>query len=243
MSLELWQSIITGVALIVALVIAVYSWRSFRPLSIGVLVWFAVALVLSQRGFFQDSAGWRDGDLVGFAIFGTLMTVPLVIFFVGWWRYADFRRFLNSIPLPALIGIEIYRVAGAIFWWLYTASLMPPEMGIFTSFADVFIGLTALPLAWAVARRLRGSRPLAVVWNIFGISDFVIAVSLVSLSITGLITLQPDPVMIGLHPLALIALFQLPLSIAIHAVALSRLSGRIEQAGRDSASPMLAANP
>jgi hypothetical protein len=57
----------------------------------------------------------------------------------------------------------------------------------------------------------------------FGIADFVLAVSVVSLAILGIITPQPAPAMIGLHPLAMISLFQMPLSIAIHALALRRL--------------------
>jgi hypothetical protein len=46
---------------------------------------------------------------------------------------------------------------------------------------------------------------------------------MVSLSVVGVLALQPDPVRIGLHPLALISLFQLPLSIAIHLLALRKL--------------------
>lgn len=76
---------------------------------------------------------------------------------------------------------------------------------------------------WVLGKGIPGTRQIAIVWNIFGISDFVIAVSVVSLSIFGLVTMTPDPVRIGLHPLALIGLFQLPLSIAIHLLALRKL--------------------
>lgn len=223
MTLEHWNLIILITAFVVAAVIAIYSWQRMRPLSIGVLVWLALAFVFSQRGFFQSTAGWQDGDLIGFVVFGSLMTLPLSFFFYVWWRSATFRTFLRNIPLPALIGVEVYRLAGAIFLWLYMQDMMPPEMGIFTGSADVLIGATALPLAWAVARGMRGVRQLAAAWNIFGISDFVIAVSIVSLSIFGLVNLQPAPVMIGLHLLALIALFQVPLSIGIHCIALYQI--------------------
>ncbi len=90
----------------------------------------------------------------------------------------------------------------------------------YTGFDDVFIGVTALPLVWALARKIPGTRRFAIAWNLFGISDFVIAVSMVSLSIFGLVTMAREPVRIGLHPLVPIALFQLPLSIVIHVLAL-----------------------
>jgi hypothetical protein len=78
-------------------------------------------------------------------------------------------------------------------------------------------------LAWAVASTTSGVRWLALGWSLFGITDFLFSVSMVSLSFVGVLALQPDPVRIGLHPLALISLFQLPLSIAIHLLALRKL--------------------
>jgi len=61
---------------------------------------------------------------------------------------------------------------------------------------------TASPVAWAVARNMGGVRRLAVGWNLLGIADFLVAVSMVSLSFIGVLSLQPAPVRIGLHPLA-----------------------------------------
>ncbi len=100
---------------------------------------------------------------------------------------------------------------------------MPPEIGVVAGCADAFIGITAVPVAWAVARNMGGVRRLAVGWNLLGIADFLVAVSMVSLSFIGILSLQPAPVRIGLHPLALISLFQVPLSMAIHLLALRRL--------------------
>jgi hypothetical protein len=125
--------------------------------------------------------------------------------------------------------LQVYRVGGAVFFWLWAVSLVPAEMGFFTGAADVFIGLTALPLAWALARSSQPARAFATGWHIFGIMDFALAVGFVSLAILGVITPQPAPAMIGLHPLALISLFQMPLSIAVHGLALRQL-----MAGRQS---------
>jgi hypothetical protein len=215
--------LITLVAAGLAAVIAIYSWGRYRPIAIIVPLWLVGAWALSRHGFFQSATGWSEGDLAGFMLFGTLMTLPLVLFFIAWRRSPGLRAFGNAVPLPGLIGIEVYRLAGAVFLWLYGAGLLPAELGITTGIADVTIGALALPLAWAVARQLPGRRGLAIGWNLFGIADFAIAVTIVSLSIFGVVSLQPEPVMIGMHPLALIALFQLPISICIHWLALRRL--------------------
>lgn len=226
MTLAHWNTIITAVAVLVAGVIAVYTLRRLPLLAAAIIGWFVFSVAASQRGFFQNATAWSDGDLLGFLIFGTLMTLPMLAFFFAWARLPTLQAFVNTIPLPALIGIEVYRIAGVIFAWLFTQGMMPAVLGLFTAFADVLIGTTALPLAWSLARGGPSARRLAIAWNVFGIGDFVIAVGVVSLSILGLLRLQPDPVMIGLHPVALIALFQLPLSIIIHAAALRRLTAQ-----------------
>jgi hypothetical protein len=218
-----WSSLISSIACGIALATAAYSWRRMRVVSLGVVAWCAVAWALSLNGFFQDPRGWHTADIPGFLRFGTLMTLPLMVFAFGWYRSPTFRGFLEAIPLPTLIGTQAYRLAGVVFLWMYTEGLMPPETGIATGCADAFIGITAIPLAWAVAKHMGGVRWLAIGWNLFGIADFLISVCMVSLSFIGVLALQPAPVRIGLHPLALISLFQLPLSIAIHLLALRRL--------------------
>jgi hypothetical protein len=226
------SSVISSIACGIALAVAAYSWRRMRVVSLGVMAWCAAAWVLSLHGFFKDSRGWHTADIPGFLLFGTLMTLPLTVFAIGWYRSPTFRGFLQAIPLPTLIGTQAYRLAGVVFLWMYAEGLMPPEIGIVTGCADAFIGITAIPLAWAVAKHIGGVRWLAIGWNLFGIADFLISVSMVSLSFIGVLALQPAPVRIGLHPLALISLFQLPLSIAIHLLALRRLMSPSWAAGK-----------
>ena len=218
-----WSSMVSSVAFAIAIAVATYSWPRMRLFAIAVMAWCAAAWAFSRGGFFQDAGGWNAADISGFLLFGTLMTLPLVAIALGWYGSRAFRGFLESIPLPTLIGSQAYRLGGAIFLWMYSEGQMPPEIGIVAGCADAFIGITAIPLAWAVARNIGGVRWLAIGWNLVGIADFLISVSLVSLSFVGVLAMQPDPVPIGLHPLALISLFQLPLSITIHLLALRRL--------------------
>ena len=218
-----WSTAISLTAGGIALAMAAYSWPRMRVVSVGVMAWWAAAWALARGGFFHDPSGWHPADVPGFLLFGTLMTLPLMVLVFGWYRSPAFRGFLEAIPLPMLIGTQVYRLAGVIFLWMRAEGLLPPEIGVFTGCADLVIGITALPLAWAVASTTSGVRWLALGWNLFGIADFLFSVSMVSLSFVGVLAMQPDPVRIGLHPLALISLFQLPLSMAIHLFALRRL--------------------
>ena len=218
-----WSTVISSTAVGIASAVAAYSWQRMRAVSVGVLAWCAAAWALSMRGFFEDPRGWHAADVPGFLLFGTLMTLPLMVLAFGWSRSPTFRGFLEAIPLPMLIGTQVYRLAGGVFLRMHADGLLPPEIGVFTGCADLFIGITAIPLAWAMARRIGGVRWLAIGWNLFGIADFLFSVSMVSLSFVGVLALHPAPVRIGLHPLALISLFQLPVSIAIHLLALRKL--------------------
>ncbi len=223
MNLLHWEWIIALVALVLTTIVVRYSWRRLRIVSLLIVAWFALALLMSLAGFFESREGFRDGDLLPFGIFGTLMTLPAVLMVVAYLRSARFRHFADQISLPALTALEVYRLGGLVFLWMGAEGLMPPQIGIITGWSDTFIGITALPLALALARRLPGIRNIAVIWHLFGIADFAIAISLVSLAFADVIALQPDPAMMGFHPLALIALFQVPLSIGIHMLALRQL--------------------
>ena len=78
MSLDNWNVIIPLVAFLLAMLIAIYSWNHMRSFAVGVVVWFGLAFTLSSWGFFQGTSGWADDDIVGFIVFGTLMTLPLI---------------------------------------------------------------------------------------------------------------------------------------------------------------------
>lgn len=223
MDLEVWGALISFVAFLVAGIVTAYSWRKQHEFALAVLVWVLLAWVLARQGFFEGERAFAEGDFVGFIMLGTLMVAPLIALFLAWRYVIPFRRFANSIPAHHLIALQVYRVAGMIFLWMMTVDLMPPLMGWMTGIADLTVGVLAFPLAFALEKNAARWRNAAIAWNIFGIADFVLAISVVSLSIFGVLALQPEPVMIGKYPLAIISLFQVPLSIGIHALALRHL--------------------
>lgn len=230
-----WSFCITATATAVALAISwqlrrIRSQRAdlARPalrLLVLVWIWMAAALAASLVGFFQNPARFTPTDLSGFLLFGTLMSAPLIGFLLGVWRSAPLRELVAAIPTPRLVGLQVYRLGGVIFLALLATGQVPAWWGWSTGIADLLVGMTAMPLAWGLAHDTGWARPTAIGWNLLGLADFAHAIGFVFLVFFGLIAADPAPVLIGRHPLALIALFQVPLAIIIHGVVIGRLVG------------------
>jgi hypothetical protein len=236
-----WSLCITAVAVGVALAL---TWqlrkigsqhaslvRLAARLQWAVWLWLAVALAASLVGFFQEPARFSTDDRAGFLLFSTLMSIPPIIFLLGVWHSDQLRQIVAAVPTSWLVGLQVYRLAGVIFLVLLAAGQVPPWWGWATGLTDLLVGATALPLAWGLARKAGWAGPAALGWNLLGLADFAHAIGYVFLAFLGLIVATPAPALIGLHPLALIALFQVPLAIMLHGVVLSRVI-RLSQAER-----------
>jgi hypothetical protein len=133
-------------------------------------------------------------------------------------------RALNAAMPPAwLIAVQTYRVEGVIFLWLYFASgALPAGFALPAGIGDTLTGLAAPFVAWGVARNLPGSRERAVMWNLFGILDLVVA------PMAAVLTHSTN---IGRFPLDIVPLFLgPPIGILTHIYSLRNLS----QNGREA---------
>jgi hypothetical protein len=94
---------------------------------------------------------------------------------------------------------------------------------------DVATGLFAVPTAIAVATGTAQSRKAAIVWNIFGLADFAVAITM------GVVT-SPDPLQLivpnvpsvgaGIYPDVVTPAFVVPSSILLHVLSLRQLIRR-----------------
>lgn len=192
-------------------------------LRIGVWLWVSVALIASSIGFFESSTTFSPTDLSGFVLFGTSMTVPVIGYMLGMRWSTQFRQLIGAMTIQWLVGLEVYRIGGVIFLVYYVAGHVPSWWGVSTGIADLIIGVTALPIAWGLARATDWAYPVAIVWNLLGLADIMHAIGYVCVIFSGLSSVYPAPALIGQHPLALIALFQAPLALIIHGIVLRRL--------------------
>jgi len=150
------------------------------------------------------------GLLIEMAAFVTLGVVALFA--------SKTMRVLNDATRPEwLIGLQVYRVAGAMFLWPFLAgNAVPALFALPAGIGDVLTGITAPFVALAVARDRPGAHAWAVVWNCFGILDLIVA------TLTAVLSHSTN---IGRFPLVIVPLFLgPPLGILTHIYSLRNLA-------------------
>jgi hypothetical protein len=195
--------------------------RDRRLVGAGLVLWLVVEVLLGAAGAYATGAH-RAVPALAFGI-----GVPIL---AGLWLLgssARLRGVIDAIPLPSLIAVQIYRVAGAVFLIAWAAGRLPALFALPAGLGDVAVGLAAPVVARRLADGRPGSHRLAVRWNLAGIADLVVAVTLGAL--TSPTPLWPEALgqanpLISRLPLVLIPVFAVPLSALLHAVALRRLA-------------------
>jgi hypothetical protein len=223
-AVSLWRLLAGGVA---RSGLAASAIRRTR-LGIGVFIvgWLGAALLLAPP----------PASLQGRDAFYLTPLIPLfslsatVVLLVALWASHAVRRVLASAPLSAIHGIQLYRVIGATFLILLAQGQLPAHFALPAGWGDVAIGLTAPLIALALARRVNGALTAAVVWNVLGLVDLVVAVGmgtgyLAPLLAPGLGTQVPPSGAMGVFPLILVPTFAVPVSVMLHVLGLVRLTG------------------
>jgi len=104
------------------------------------------------------------------------------------------RKLMESPGLAWLIGLQVFRVAVEIFLDLgYRAGFVPMQMTLEGRNWDVLTGLTALPMAWLVAKQ-KAPRWLIYAWNTMGLALLLNVMTIAALSMpTPLRHFQNEP--------------------------------------------------
>lgn len=187
-------------------------------LILGVLaVWYGLVYFLGQTQF------WANPTILPFIAVGFV-----VLFF--WIKFLYSLPFLqniaSSIPVHWLVGAQVFRVMGIGFLSFYALGLIPGEFAVPTGWGDVFVGLTAVPVAIFLWMKLGFAKKLAIWWNYLGIADLTMALTLGIATFPRPIQIlpsTPDNLLIALYPLVMVPLFAVPLSLLIHFVTLREL--------------------
>lgn len=189
----------------------------------GVLAaWFATALLLARAGLFQAVV---DGPLPPPIVYA--INLPILIGIAWVLSSRAFGRVLIAVPQHWLIGVQVYRVLGVIFVVSHAHGLLPGVFAIPAGYGDILVGLMAAIVAYLYAKKGLQARRTVVGWNVLGIADLLMAVTLGFLSSPGpfqTLSLEAPNEMIGAYPLVMIPIFAVPLSIILHACSLTKLS-------------------
>ena len=223
-ALGLWLAVGAAVLLVigsVALGVSRTAPHNGRYLVlVGLTIWLVADVALGALGVFAATARRPvPGIVAGIAL-------PLVC---GAWllsRTGSVRRLLDPVPLSTLIGVQIYRVAGVVFILAWAEGRMPAAFALPAGLGDIAVGLSAPFVAARVKRRPQQSQRLASIWNLAGIADLVMAVTLGALTSPSpfqLIAIDHPNQLVSRLPFVLIPVFAVPLSLLLHFVTLGRL--------------------
>jgi hypothetical protein len=182
-------------------------------------LWFAVAWSSAINGAFHTGAS--PLPMLPLAIFlPVLIGAPLLLLSrrVG--------QVLDAMPASWLVALQLYRVFGgwALAAWLH--GTLPGVFALPAGIGDVLTGLFAVPAAIAVATGTARGRRAAFFWNVFGLVDFVVAITLGMITTPGplqLIVPSVSSIGAGIYPGVLTPAFVVPSSILLHALSLRQL--------------------
>lgn len=194
--------------------------RFLAAAALYLFAWLALALLLSAYDVFVPVAG-KPFPMIALGV-----SMPLVAGLVLLRRSMTLNRALDAIPTHWLVGIQLYRSFGLIFVLLFLQQQLPAAFALPAGLGDLAIGLTAPLVAWWVWQgRKRGCLTL-LGWNVLGIVDLVVALSVGFFSSPGrfqLLALDEPSTLITAFPLVLIPVFAVPLSLLLHVAGLKRL--------------------
>jgi len=221
-----------------SIAVPIVAWLAFQrvarrsaqalvaPSFLVVAVWLIAAFTLSARGFFLGS-GSESVPRIAFAV------IPLAVGYLGYRMLRSVRAVVDEIPMQWMIGLQLYRALGVVFLVEWMLGALPGAFALPAGIGDVAIGLAAPWVAARVKARAPRAREAAILWNVLGIADLVVAVTMGVLTTPGplhLFALDAPNVGIITLPLVLIPTIAVPFSILLHLFGLHRLAGRAQPA-------------
>lgn len=180
----LFTALVLTVCLMLVAGIRVAFARSGGATVLGasvVAAWLGVTAVLADAGVLSEFSATPPlfVRIMGACV---LVCVVLVLSPLG-------RRLALGIPLPALIGMQVFRLpVELLLHRLHLDGLAPEQMTYFGRNVDVLTALVALPTAYVVATRGehdRLARRVALAFNVIGLSTLLNIMVVAILSVPG----------------------------------------------------------
>jgi len=193
---------------------------SVKALTVAILAfWFLLALSFSLLGVFDSK--YRPPISLGAAAI-----LPVIAFAIGYLKLTEFRQFVLASNLGILTLAQTWRVGGVVFLILHRQGVLPGVFALPAGWGDIAIGATAPLVAWAISAKKNFPKEIFVSWNVLGLLDLVMAVTLgmlASASPLGVLAGEITTQVMGTFPLSLIPTFFVPFLIIFHLIALGRV--------------------
>jgi hypothetical protein len=179
--------------------------------------WLAASGLVARAGAYRQASG-QAAPWFGVAVAGTLLVLLAAT------RIPVVARILTAPGTPARLALpHSLRVVGVTFLLVMAQGHLPAVFALPAGLGDIAAGLAAPSVAIRLAQ---GGRIRAVWFNLFGILDLVVALTIGFLAGLGPwrpLEVTPSTEPLSLLPLALVPTVAVPLSLALHLVSLRRL--------------------
>jgi hypothetical protein len=190
-----------------------------RFVTLSLAGWLVLAVVLAATGFFVT--GSSEAPRIAWALVPLALGIALLAASPG------FRRTIDAVPPDRLVGVQLYRVLGGVFLVGWALGIFPAVFALPAGLGDVLIGVTAPRVAKNLRNGHPASRRLAILWNVLGLADLVVAVTLGVLSAPGpfqRFALDRPNVAISEFPFVIVPTVLVPLSVLLHVFSLRSLT-------------------
>ena len=215
---------------VVVLLIARYgNVRSAFGVLAALCAWFIYVGLLGYLGVIANTAMFPPGV--------ALIFVPVVAFlvlFIVRVESSAGARLALVFPLWVLIGMQAFRVGVELFiHQLWIEGLIPKMLTFAGANVDIYIGGSALVVAWFSMRGRWGQR-FALFWNVLGLLSLANILARAVLTAPGRLNLVHAEVpnrMIGTFPFVFIPGFFVPLAVVLHVLAIRSIASHARTQG------------
>ena len=195
-------------------------------------LWFAFVWSAAINGAFVTGASTSPAPFLPLAVF-----LPVIIGAPFLLLSKRMGQVLDAMPASWLVALQLYRVFGSWALAAWLQGVLPGVFALPAGIGDVLTGLLAAPAAIAVASGTAQGRRAAIAWNILGLADFAVAITLGMITSPGrfqLIVPSVQSIGAGAYPGVLTPAFVVPASILLHLLSLRQLSRRRRASGEAS---------
>ena len=217
------------IVLVAATIVSINSLTGAMPvsasqrlaLSVGAGLWTGLAAALAGANLFAGT------NPIGPPVIGAVILFPLLATAVAATISPSVRAALLGMPIPLLIGLNVWRAAAGFFLLSLAAEgRLAGPFPYSAGWGDIITGALALPVAW-LALHGRGKAPVWI-WNAFGTIDLVDALALGVISTNGS-PLQVIHAGVGsqamqMLPWSLLPTVLVPMLLIVHGVIFFRLA-------------------
>ncbi len=196
-----------------------YQPQKASPHSLAGLVliaWFALIVALIAAGAFETLPGKAP-----LALILSLLT-PISLFLLAYVLSENVRSYVLNLDQRLLILLHGWRTLGLGFIMLYSLDQLPWLFALPAGLGDALTALAAVFLGVALFKQPeRVSRQWIRRWNLFGFTDFIVAVSLGLITRTGMPGYSdsgPSSDLMSAFPFVLVPGFIVPLFAITHVV-------------------------